>query len=750
MSKNKQNKKRIVKSVTSKNKITSKRNTTNKKSSKSKKNISEERHSTKKQLSPKERLIIKKSLTTAKIKPPFVRIPFLVLVLLISTLIVGAILFIFLSPFIKKSKPLSPLTPHKLSTIPDSKSFLTIRNSLLENTIKPSVDANVCLKENFFHKSPQQITHAYDKFLIILKRGKIFVTNTSSNKFIGYTEISPYPVKENNAINYTNIFFNDGVLIVTGYRTETTSLEISTFPISTYGKVTRGNTYNLPSSICNFSTNIEDSRLTFYTSKNLSKETTLKNIQIFNQWSPKLNKFITTDEIPSKIFYDNASLLENPIIHTLTTCQLEKYSLSNCQQRHLIANNSSGHSLSNDAFYLWTTQVPKNNTSSRIIPASRLYKFDLGAPTIDMIQLEGRPLTQDSISINNTEITASIYQNNIHAPAWYISFTNGTTANLNIHTNDFTGEGNFINSPDNYTTLSNSFNKTKNASEEIISSNHKIITINRKKSTINSYSDSTESVLIDGTILSIKKLSDKETALIIYKKETSLIAKIIDLNTFSTSNSLVLQEDAPEELSTEISFFNLNNQSFASITTIDNSLNKGSIRLLNITNDKIILLNNTAFTKAYQRTTDHCQNDCQQSWKNQLQFFVLQTTNTPKNTIIYATIGSKLKKFILDDSGTIRLLKTIDYTYHPALPKRLSARIPGGAKIVNGKYVCGKKHGYVGKSKSNNKGYLHLDLECCLDPDEYPNPWCTYKPGELSVTKLRYKDYHGRVKIKKH
>jgi hypothetical protein len=44
---------------------------------------------------------------------------------------------------------------------------------------------------------------------------------------------------------------------------------------------------------------------------------------------------------------------------------------------------------------------------------------------------------------------------------------------------------------------------------------------------------------------------------------------------------------------------------------------------------------------------------------------------------------------------------------------------------VNGKLVCAKKNDKPRKSLNGNKRG-HLDMECCLDPDETPNPWCTY------------------------
>ena len=60
----------------------------------------------------------------------------------------------------------------------------------------------------------------------------------------------------------------------------------------------------------------------------------------------------------------------------------------------------------------------------------------------------------------------------------------------------------------------------------------------------------------------------------------------------------------------------------------------------------------------------------------------------------------------------------------PKPDPRIGVKRPVSAKIVNGKLVCAKKNDKPKKSKKNKPG--HLDLECCLDPDETPNPWCTY------------------------
>jgi hypothetical protein len=59
---------------------------------------------------------------------------------------------------------------------------------------------------------------------------------------------------------------------------------------------------------------------------------------------------------------------------------------------------------------------------------------------------------------------------------------------------------------------------------------------------------------------------------------------------------------------------------------------------------------------------------------------------------------------------------------------RSSAPMPLSYATENGRLVCAKKNDHPAKS---NKGKgKHLDMECCLDPDEYPNPHCYYPPSK--------------------
>ncbi|MDO8529182.1 MAG: hypothetical protein Q7S18_00760, partial [bacterium] len=58
----------------------------------------------------------------------------------------------------------------------------------------------------------------------------------------------------------------------------------------------------------------------------------------------------------------------------------------------------------------------------------------------------------------------------------------------------------------------------------------------------------------------------------------------------------------------------------------------------------------------------------------------------------------------------------------------IRASLPADFRVVAGRRVCSKSNDHPGKS---NKGKgKHMDMECCLDPDEYPNPNCYYSPGK--------------------
>lgn len=86
-------------------------------------------------------------------------------------------------------------------------------------------------------------------------------------------------------------------------------------------------------------------------------------------------------------------------------------------------------------------------------------------------------------------------------------------------------------------------------------------------------------------------------------------------------------------------------------------------------------------------------------------------------------VKSKLPEFF----GFVTSYKEIDIKRPTALEiARANAPLPVKFKWENGRRVCEKDNDKPKKSKKG-KGH-HLDMECCLDPDEDPNPHCYYPP----------------------
>jgi hypothetical protein len=562
--------------------------------------------------------------------------------------------------------------------ISNTAEFETIKTDILK---QKKLTKYVPTKQTSKEHSSNNIAYIGNKYTAILKRGKIFITNTKNNAFVSATEISPTALNDNNAINYYNIFAFDDKLITTGYRNNTKTLEVSYFSITKDGALTRDNSYNLPSRPLANDTILIDNHLIFYTTTNLSDVSNYSNISPIGQFDIETKTFIT-QPIPDKntqIIYDANISPANPIIHTVTICPLDTtLNIQNCTQHNIIDNDNATLTIKDHSLQLATSQHKKIYSLTPAFPYTKNYSIPINS--------------------NNVAIT-------------FINHSQQDINNDNISTDD---------------NIMSSINITPD----------KKLIIYENQNTIFA------KAFIDNNPTSDKHIFSNAFT-------RTPFSKINSTQSSQVSNVLSLKDTTDiSNIQTQIHSFNFNNQTLISVTTVDEIKGSGTIDLLQLDRDKLKNLYSLPFTKASQNTNDNCHNDCTQDWKILNQFF-----NNPLNNSLYALTGSYLKQFTYNDTQNIALAKTINYTHKP-IPKisRKLSEYPIGAKVENGKYICKKHHKeYVGKSKKNNKGYYHLDRECCLDPDEYPNPWCTYRPGELSVTNLKYKDYTGKkVKLKKH
>lgn len=91
-------------------------------------------------------------------------------------------------------------------------------------------------------------------------------------------------------------------------------------------------------------------------------------------------------------------------------------------------------------------------------------------------------------------------------------------------------------------------------------------------------------------------------------------------------------------------------------------------------------------------------------------------------------IIQNLPEFI-SASSTFNLIDIVRPKPVPLKPRITAPKpIATTERDGQGRRICANKNDHPAKSKKG-KG-KHLDMECCLDPDEYPNPHCYYSPDK--------------------
>jgi hypothetical protein len=100
-----------------------------------------------------------------------------------------------------------------------------------------------------------------------------------------------------------------------------------------------------------------------------------------------------------------------------------------------------------------------------------------------------------------------------------------------------------------------------------------------------------------------------------------------------------------------------------------------------------------------------------------------------------AQIGEDPRTAIIDnfpeffaEVSTLNLIEIIKPKPIVSPAPKITAPFPVSYIVENGRLVCAKKNDRPSKSTKNKS--RHLDMECCLDPDEYPNPHCYYPPAK--------------------
>lgn len=103
--------------------------------------------------------------------------------------------------------------------------------------------------------------------------------------------------------------------------------------------------------------------------------------------------------------------------------------------------------------------------------------------------------------------------------------------------------------------------------------------------------------------------------------------------------------------------------------------------------------------------------------------------------------GKKASEAMSDAAGSVKSL-----AIKTARARRLARqRAANAARIRSGPVLAGPTKGLsdgrrvcaLKNDHPQSGGKLHVDEDCCPDPNEYPNPRCAYTPGQMGILKRR-------------
>jgi len=579
----------------------------------------------------------------------------------------------------------------------------------------------ICEKEE--DEIEHRIVEMPNNFLVIMRRGKLFTVGQSFFRYMNRIEIATPKQGAKEKMVYDDFFLLNNFLVTVGHSLTKKNSELSIFSVSKYGRLKKESVYQIRGDICVRKEGVKNNELFLYSNTRLTGD---KQINF-----PQVKKIFPKEEKVKNLFFAKGNIYapkynqpHNPYLHLINQCSLRSDFTLDCHFHALVGEPAEAIDFkltsSNKKVYLQTTaknkikhKINKNNSGEKL--EKRIYEIDLVNDQTKIIRTQ-----EELIKLNLGRATKLLKDNLLNNSSAISVIETEENKLIYLEKDDDKNQGNKL-------IVKNYVLDKKDSAKQINFDNYQVSKlINVAKRNLSLVANNNVS----------------ELAIFLIDNQDAMITDTYKIN-YGQGYTL--------EIGKNIGIYNKNNKEVVVVPILvkkkyqtKEKIVSAKLLFLNITKDKKIkMLGQLANGNKAVFLRDACYNDCQRRLLENAQVIF-------HKNIVYGLFGYELIKAKITAQDKLVPWRRINYfNYVKPKPRRPAAKIPGGAKRVNGKYVCKKKHDYVGKSKTNNKGYLHLDMECCLDPDEYPNPWCTYRSGELKVTKLKYADYHGRIKRKK-
>ncbi|MBI4262036.1 beta-propeller domain-containing protein, partial [Candidatus Uhrbacteria bacterium] len=272
------------------------------------------------------------------------------------------------------------------------------------------------------------IVKAYKDYLVILRRGRLFVVKTTDAGKPTLTSVAranAYPDGMTPASWYDELLIDGNRVIVIGYSYQKSATEIGLFRLADNGTLTHEGTYFLDSndyySSRNYASRLVDGKLVFYMPyyflRNYYGQDDRADVHL-----PAMKKWIAKDETEERSILSKVDIYKplqedlSPALHTVVMCDLKGE--LDCRAKAVLGPSSRNFYVSPNAVYLWMTEstprhtviveesdmkclggilgIKCSGTHPKPEPNAYVYRIDLRDGAATVLRADGSPIDQFS------------------------------------------------------------------------------------------------------------------------------------------------------------------------------------------------------------------------------------------------------------------------------------------------------------------------------------------------------------------
>ena len=281
------------------------------------------------------------------------------------------------------------------------------------------------------------IVKTHGNHLVVLRRGRLFTVRVGDDSLAPVSKIEVNPAPGHNAW-YDEMLIHGDTIVVVGFSYQVGATELGLFRVDAHGNLSRRDTFFLRSndyySSRNYASRLLDDKLIFYMPYHLgwgfdAKNPNLPGVAAWNDARKRADDWDLV--IDGSRIHKPVQETNNPVLHTVVTCDLSKKKLS-CDAQGILGPWGRSFYVSRNAVYVWTHEGHVSPDEGAV--AGTVYRLPLQrGGKVGALRVSGAPVDQFSFKESSDGHLNVLVRAQGHGDAmWSPEFSQGDIAMLRV------------------------------------------------------------------------------------------------------------------------------------------------------------------------------------------------------------------------------------------------------------------------------------------------------------------------------